>query len=64
MSPATAWVLVAALAVAGLGIVATNFGPLITQVCRDMAWVGHYLGCMDGSCPLVLPTCCQLFKIL
>lgn len=33
MSPATAWVLVAALAVAGLGIVATNFGSLITKVC-------------------------------
>ena len=30
MSPATAWLLVLALAVAGLGIVATNFGPLIT----------------------------------
>lgn len=33
LSPATAWVLVLVLAVGGLGIVATNFGPLITKVC-------------------------------
>lgn len=32
MSPATAWLLVLALAAGGLGIVVTNFGPLITQV--------------------------------
>ncbi|KAF6262710.1 hypothetical protein COO60DRAFT_1624864 [Scenedesmus sp. NREL 46B-D3] len=32
LSPATAWLLVLALAVAGLGIVAANFGPLITQL--------------------------------
>lgn len=35
MSPATAWVLVLALAVAGLGIVAANFGPLITKVRQE-----------------------------
>jgi homogentisate solanesyltransferase len=32
LSPATAWLLVGALAVAGLSIVAANFGPLITQL--------------------------------
>jgi 1,4-dihydroxy-2-naphthoate octaprenyltransferase len=32
LSPATAWLLVLALAAAGLAIVAANFGPLITQL--------------------------------
>eukprot|EP00879_Flechtneria_rotunda_P014324 GHRR01014964.1.p1 GENE.GHRR01014964.1~~GHRR01014964.1.p1 ORF type:complete len:407 (+),score=144.26 GHRR01014964.1:322-1542(+) len=32
LSPATAWILVLALAAAGLSIVATKFGPLITQL--------------------------------
>lgn len=32
MSPATAWILVLGLAAVGLGIVATNFGNLITSL--------------------------------
>jgi len=44
MSPATAWVLVLALAVAGLGIVAANFGPLITKV--GMSYPDAKPGCL------------------
>jgi homogentisate solanesyltransferase len=32
MSPATAWLLVLALAAGGMAIVASNFGPLITKL--------------------------------
>jgi len=49
LSPATAWILVASLAVAGLAIVAANFGPLITQLYGFGLFLGTVSQCASSA---------------